>query len=190
MSSLKGLDITGIILAGGKSSRMGEDKGLKLHKGKPFIAHILKALESITDKILIITNNPAYTIFGYPCISDIIPDLGPVGGIYTGLTHTRTKQNLVLSCDVPFVNHMVLDKLISAYEPNFDIITFQDIPLITLYNESVINTFLESINKKRLSLRKTLSTLKVKSIPIEDTIAPYVKNINTQQQYKQATQWN
>ncbi|SEM22653.1 molybdenum cofactor guanylyltransferase [Aquimarina amphilecti] len=190
MSSTKDLDITGIILAGGKSSRMGQDKGLKLHRGKPFIYHIIKAIESITDRILIITNNPEYTIFGYPCISDVIPNLGPVGGIYTGLKHTKTAHNLVLSCDVPLIDSLVFNKLIASYESNFDVITFQDIPLITLYNKSVINTFLESINTKRLSLKQTLSALKVKSIPIEESIAPFIKNINTPKQYKEATQWN
>ncbi|WP_378176338.1 molybdenum cofactor guanylyltransferase [Aquimarina sp. SS2-1] len=183
-------NITGIILAGGKSSRMGQDKGLKLHNGKPFIEHILKATEAVTKKILIITANKDYQVFGYPCIPDIIPDQGPVGGIYTGLNHTETTQNLIISCDVPFVTPMVLHNLINAYDPDYDIVTYKDIPLITLYHKSVMSTFFESIEKKHLSLRQTLSTLKVKSIPIENSIAPFVKNINTRQQYKEATQWN
>ncbi|WP_298312742.1 molybdenum cofactor guanylyltransferase [uncultured Aquimarina sp.] len=182
--------ITGIILAGGKSSRMGQDKGLKLHNGKPFIQHIIQAIETITNKILIITGSADYQTFGYPCIADIIPDQGPVGGIYTGLKYTKTTQNLVLSCDVPFVKPVVLTNLISEYEPNYDVITYEDIPLITLYHKSVERTFFESIQKRRLSLRKTLSKLKVKSIPIEESVAPYVKNINTHQQYKEANQWN
>ncbi|WP_299441221.1 molybdenum cofactor guanylyltransferase [uncultured Aquimarina sp.] len=182
--------ITGIILAGGKSSRMGQDKGLKLHNGKPFIQHIINAIESVTNEILIITSSIDYEIFEYPCIPDLIPDKGPVGGIYTGLKHTKTEQNLVLSCDVPFVTSTVLNNLISEYESNYDVITYEDIPLITLYSKSAERIFFESIEKKRLSLRKTLSTLKVKSIPIEENIEPYVKNINTPQQYKEATQWN
>ncbi|MFD2565690.1 molybdenum cofactor guanylyltransferase [Aquimarina rubra] len=190
MNSGKGSDITGIILAGGKSSRMGQDKGLKLHNGKPFITHIIRAIEAVTNKIMIITASADYEVFGYPCIPDIIPDQGPVGGIYTGLNHTETTQNLILSCDVPFVTAMVLNNLITEYESDYDVITYKDIPLITLYNKSVMSTFFESIEKKRLSLRKTLSTLKVKSIPIEKSIAPFVKNINTHQQYKEATQWN
>ncbi|WP_299260832.1 molybdenum cofactor guanylyltransferase [uncultured Aquimarina sp.] len=182
-------DITGIILAGGKSSRMGQDKGLKLHNGKPFIQHIIHSIETITNKILIITGSSNYQIFGYPCIPDIIPDQGPVGGIYSGLKHTKTKQNLVLSCDVPFVKPLVLNNLISEYDPNYDVITYEDIPLITLYNKSVERTFFESIREQRLSLRKTLSKLNVKSIPVKESIAPYVKNINTHQQYKEANTW-
>ncbi|WP_299249328.1 molybdenum cofactor guanylyltransferase [uncultured Aquimarina sp.] len=186
----KDQDITGIILAGGKSSRMGQDKGLKLHRGTPFIQHIIQAIETITDKILIITGNTHYQTFGYPCVPDIIPDQGPIGGIYTGLKHTKTTQNLVLSCDVPFVKPLVLNNLISEYESNYDVVTYEDIPLITLYNKSVETTFFESIQKQHLSLRKTLSKLKVKSIPISESIEPYVKNINTPQQYKEASQWN
>ncbi|MDH7444166.1 molybdenum cofactor guanylyltransferase [Aquimarina sp. 2201CG14-23] len=183
-------NITGIILAGGKSSRMGQDKGLKLHKGIPFIQHIIKALEVVTSKILIITGNKEYTQFGYPCIQDIIPNQGPIGGIYTGLKHTQTEKNLVLSCDVPFITVPVLKNLIANDESDYNVITYEDIPLITLYNKSVAINFLESIEKKRLSLRKTLSTLKVKSIPVDQKIVPFVHNINTQQQYKNAIQWN
>ncbi len=183
-------NITGIILAGGKSSRMGQDKGLKLHNGKPFIKHIINAIQSITNEILIITSSVDYKVFDYHCIPDLIPNQGPVGGIDTGLKYTKTEKNLVLSCDVPFVTSAVLNNLISEYEPNYDVITYEDIPLITLYSKSAERNFFESIEKKRLSLRKTLSTLKVKSIPIGQSIEPYVKNINTPQQYKEATQWN
>ncbi len=183
-------DITGIILAGGKSSRMGQDKGLKLHNDQPFIQHIIRAIETITNKILIITANTDYEVFGYPCLSDIIPDQGPVGGIYTGLKHTETTQNLILSCDVPFVTSAVLNNLISHHDSDYDVITYKNVPLITLYNKEVLHNFSESISKKRLCLRETLSTLNVKSIRIEEAIAPYLKNINTPQQYIEAAQWN
>ncbi|MBW1297675.1 molybdenum cofactor guanylyltransferase [Aquimarina litoralis] len=182
------LDITGIVLAGGKSSRMGYDKGLKLHLGKPFISHIIKALETITKKIIIITSNKEYEIFGYPCMPDIIPNLGPVGGIYTGLKSTKTSQNLVLSCDIPFINDTVLFRLVSAYESNYDVISYEENPLISLYNTSVIDTFYESIQKRRLSLFKTIASLKVKNVPVENDIKPFIRNINTQQQYKEAIQ--
>ncbi|MHA7059818.1 molybdenum cofactor guanylyltransferase [Aquimarina sp. M1] len=181
-------DITGIILAGGKSSRMGQDKGLKLHNGQPFIQHVITAMQTSTDKILIITGSTDYEMFGYPCIPDSIPDQGPVGGIYTGLKHTDTAHNLILSCDVPFVTTAVLNNLIAEYESGYDVIAYEQVPLVALYNKSVQSNFLESIEKKRLSLRKTLSTLTVKSIPIKKNIKHYIKNINTPQQYKEAIQ--
>jgi len=184
------LDITGIILAGGKSSRMGQDKGLKLHDGIPFIKHIINALEPVTSNIFIITNSKEHQIFGLPCIPDIIKSQGPVGGIYTALKHTKTQQNLILSCDVPFVTSFVLENLIMQYDPDFDVITYKDNPLITLYDKRSANNFFESIQLDRLSLTKTLLTLKVKNIPVDQHIAPFIKNINTNKQYKKATQWN
>ncbi|MBQ4821053.1 molybdenum cofactor guanylyltransferase [Aquimarina sp. MMG016] len=190
MNISKNKHITGIILAGGKSSRMGQDKGLKLHQNKPFMQHIIDALSSITKNILIVTSQKEYQKFGYPCFSDIIPDQGPVGGIYTGLSHSETKNNIVLSCDIPFITAEVLVNLINQYDANYDVTTYESTPLVTMYHRSVIKQFLNSIEEKRLSLRKTLSLLKVKHIPIETHLMPFIQNINTHQQYKEAIQWS
>jgi len=157
MTPEKTNNITGIILAGGKSSRMGQDKGLKIHDGIPFIQHILKAMNLVTNEILIVTDNVRYKTFGYPCVSDMIPNKGPVGGIYTGLTYTKTSLNLVLSCDIPFITAPVLENLIADYDPNYDAIMYEDNPLIGLYHSATKGRFFESIQNNDLGLRKTLS---------------------------------
>ncbi|WP_299899225.1 molybdenum cofactor guanylyltransferase [uncultured Aquimarina sp.] len=190
MTLSKDTDITGIILAGGKSSRMGEEKGLKLHLGKPFISYIIEALETITNKIFIITKNEDYEVFGYPCISDDFPNLGPVGGIYTGLKNTLTSQNLILSCDIPFITPSVLQELVLKSDSDYDVITYEKTPLVSLYKSTVLPTFLESIRQNRLSLFRTMAALKVKNVPIRNDIRPFLENINTQQQYQEAIQWN
>ena len=185
----KDTDITGIILAGGKSSRMGEEKGLKLHSGKPFISYIIEAMETITNKILIITKNKDYEVFGYPCISDSYPNLGPVGGIYTGLKNTVTAQNMILSCDIPFITPSILQELVLQNDSDHDVITYENTPLVSLYKSTVLPTFFESIQLNRLSLFRTMATLKVKNIPVRNDMRPFLKNINTQQQYQEAIQW-
>ncbi|MDY8138156.1 molybdenum cofactor guanylyltransferase [Aquimarina sp. 2201CG5-10] len=190
MTTLQNQNITGIILAGGKSSRMGQEKGLKLHNGIPFIQHIIKAIESVTKNILIITNRLDYNQFGYPCYSDIIPNKGPVGGIYTGLSNTHTTHNIVLSCDVPFVTSSVLENLVLKHNTQYDVVQYEETPLVALYHQSTIKQFLKSIEEDKLSLKKTLSSLKVKNIPIKESIVPLIKNINTPQQYNEAIQWN
>lgn len=189
MTQKKKTNITGIVLAGGKSSRMGQDKGLKIHHGIPFIQYILKAMHVVTNETLIVTDNIRYEVFGYPCISDIIPNQGPVGGIYTGLTHTKTALNLVLSCDVPFITTPVLKHLIANHDPKYDVIMYEDIPLIALYQAATKDHFFENIQKNELHLRKTLSQLKVKDIPVNKNVLPFVKNINTPTQYKEAVLW-
>ena len=98
------MQATGIILAGGKSSRMGEDKGLVLLNGKPMIQYVIEALKEVVSDIIIISNNASYNKFRVPVYSDIIKDKGPVGGIYTGLYHSTTELNFCISCDVPMIS--------------------------------------------------------------------------------------
>ena len=103
-------NITGIILAGGKSSRMGTEKGLILYKNKPFVEHIIEAMNPLVDNIIIISNNKAYKSFGFRCYEDLIKNTGPLAGIYTGLRYSKTENNLIVSCDVPLINTVILIK--------------------------------------------------------------------------------
>lgn len=100
------------ILSGGKSSRMGEDKGLININEKPLISYLLDSLKKLDIKPNIITQNIRYNDFGMKNISDIITEKGPLGGIYTAL---KNEQNdvLVLSVDTPFYN---ADKIVSLLQ--------------------------------------------------------------------------
>src|SRR6202008_2205785 len=100
-------EITAIILAGGKSSRMKEDKGLVYFNGKMLVEHVIASAKKMTTRIIIITANPAYRQFGYPCTEDEMKEKGPLGGIFTGLVHSSTKKNLVLGCDLPFLSQQI-----------------------------------------------------------------------------------
>jgi len=83
--------ITGIILAGGKSSRMGMDKGFCALNGKPMVQYAIDILEQTCDSIIICSNNSDYELFDLPVIPDIIKDIGPMGGIYSGLKNSKTQ---------------------------------------------------------------------------------------------------
>lgn len=107
-------NITGIILAGGKSSRMGRDKGFVRINGAYMIEHVIAAVAPCVTSLIIIANTDDYKQFGYPVIKDIIPDCGPMGGIYTGLLHSSTKQNIVVSCDIPFITPAIISQLATA----------------------------------------------------------------------------
>ena len=91
------------ILCGGKSSRMGTEKGLISFKEKPFVQHIIDAVSPLSDKVYLVTENQDYERFGLPLVPDLVPDRGPVGAIYTALKHTSSSWNLILSCDVPAI---------------------------------------------------------------------------------------
>ncbi len=98
------IQVTGVILAGGKSRRMGRDKAfLPFGKGV-LIERVIEVVRAVTDDLLLITNTPEqYQRFGLPMVSDVIPEAGSLGGIYTGLVHAKTPYSLALACDMPFV---------------------------------------------------------------------------------------
>lgn len=95
--------ITGYILAGGKSSRMGSDKGLIPFHGDPLVLSIITQVQDAVNKTVIVSNNPEYQKFGLEVIADLIQGIGPAGGIYSALQHTKSNQLFIASCDMPFV---------------------------------------------------------------------------------------
>jgi len=107
-------DLTIAILAGGRSSRMGTDKAFVRVLGRPLIEEILGQSAGLGMESLIITNRPAeYAYLGVPLFGDVLPDKGPLGGLYTAL-HSATRPHvLCIACDMPFVVRPLLDYLIS-----------------------------------------------------------------------------
>ena len=142
--------ITGIILAGGKSSRMGTDKGFLNLNGKLFIEQIIEVLTPLVTEIIIVSNDSNYNKFNVKRVNDLIENAGPLAGIYSGLSASKAEKNLVLSCDIPLINSEVLNLLIQQIDDVSEIIQIESngktMPLIALYNkdcESVFNALLK-----------------------------------------------
>lgn len=110
------MDVTGIILAGGKSTRMGTDKGLHELCGKPLISYSIQVLSELCSTIIISTSSDAYQSFGYKTVADEIPGIGPIGGLYSALKQSKTENNLVLSCDLPFISKELLSFILKNSE--------------------------------------------------------------------------
>jgi molybdenum cofactor guanylyltransferase len=98
------MQVTGVILAGGQSRRMGRDKAfLPFGKGL-LIERVIEVVQQVTANVILITNTPErYQRFGLPMFSDVIAEAGSLGGIYTGLVSAKTPYSLCLACDMPFV---------------------------------------------------------------------------------------
>ncbi len=111
-------NITAILLSGGKSLRMGQDKGFLSFEGKYLVERMLDLLSPIFAQILIVAHKPEYQQFGYPVYADIIAEKGPLGGIYTGLSHSQTENNFVISVDMPFVLAEAIEYLLSKITPD------------------------------------------------------------------------
>lgn len=182
------MKITGIILAGGRSSRMGEDKGLVLLNKLPMISYVINALKEITDEIIIIANNKAYDQFGLPVYSDIILDKGPIGGIYTGLNYSKTELNIILSCDSPFMTSSFLKKLIEqSADYQITIPSYEERihPTIGIYKRDVVTILEQQIAANELKLLRTIEKVPNQIISFsssDSVIDPKIfSNINTKQ---------
>lgn len=96
-------NITGVILAGGKSKRMEENKSFLIWKEKPIIEIMISKMKEIFEEITLITNEKKlYEKFELPMFSDIYSG-GPLAGIHSALIHSVTDKIFVISCDMPLV---------------------------------------------------------------------------------------
>lgn len=109
--------VTGVILAGGKSRRMGQNKAFLRLGNDTLIGHVVQCMQSITDELLIITNNPdEYSRMNIEIRNDILQNAGTLGGIHSGLTHASNETVICVGCDSPFLKPNLLNYLISALE--------------------------------------------------------------------------
>jgi len=179
--------VTGIILAGGNSSRMGFDKGLTDFRGKPLIQYSIDILQGICSGIIISTNSPSYHQLGFPVQSDILPGAGPMGGIYSSLMHSETEHNLVLSCDTPFVTPALLQRLLEnakgyqvvlpASKPGFAE------PLIGYYNKNNTTAMLGFIEGGNVKLIDYIETTFYRFIPVYSDPDQFI-NLNTPEDFR------
>jgi len=106
--------VTGIILAGGKSKRMGENKALMGLGNDTLIGHVIERVRPITNELLLITNSPnEYASMGITIHGDFVKNAGALGGIHAGLTHATHDTVLCVGCDSPFIATNLLSYLAS-----------------------------------------------------------------------------
>jgi molybdopterin-guanine dinucleotide biosynthesis protein A len=184
------MEATGIILAGGKSSRMGQDKGLLLLNDKPLVKYVIEALSPIVQNIIIISNNEAYKKFGFPVYSDIVKKKGPAGGIYTALIHSSAEKNIILSCDTPFVSSELLSFLLLKSKV-FDVTVAEFNnkihPLIGVYSQCVLPSYKINLDKNHLKLMLINQSLNTNIVKVDEKFnnPKLFYNINTPKDLKQ-----
>ncbi|MFD1162001.1 MULTISPECIES: molybdenum cofactor guanylyltransferase [Hwangdonia] len=182
-------DITGIILAGGKSSRMGTDKGFLRLNNKPFVQYSIEALKPLVSEIIIVSDDLNYDVFGLKRVNDITKNAGPMAGICSGLEASSTDYNLILSCDIPLINSEILKKLIDAVDANSEIIQIENqgktMPLIALYKRHIKDTFNGFLQKGERRLRVAVKACISKNIKLEKAHEFSTMNVNTKEELKQ-----
>ena len=175
------MDCTGIILAGGKSSRMGTDKGMLELDGKPLITYAFEALSEICGNILISSSSESYKSFGHQVIADEIPGIGPIGGIYSALRKSKTEKNIVLSCDLPFVSKALLGYIMKnapGYQvavPWFGGQHYE--PLCAFYSLSMIEKIESYIHNGNYKLPDLFEEIKINRLVINNELEFYKESL-------------
>jgi molybdopterin-guanine dinucleotide biosynthesis protein A len=114
--------VSGIILAGGQSRRMGRDKAFIELGGKPIIQRALDAVRAVcTETIIVANDTETYARWGARVVSDVFPGKGALGGVFSGLQAAREVYALAVACDMPFLNVELLRYLVSL-APAFDVV--------------------------------------------------------------------
>jgi molybdopterin-guanine dinucleotide biosynthesis protein A len=114
--------VTAIILSGGKSSRLGQDKAFVKIEGIFLIKRQMNLLKQIFPKIIIVTNHPRkYRFREVKIVKDVVLHRGPLAGIYSGLLASDSFFNFVFACDLPFL-HPGLIKYMLSLKNGFDIV--------------------------------------------------------------------
>lgn len=106
-------NMTGVLVAGGKSRRMGRDKRLLELGGQTLLQRSLSVLQSLFDEVLIALAEPLpqLTGQGYRVVTDLIPNCATLGGLYTGLSSASHPRIFAVGCDMPFLNPAVIRRL-------------------------------------------------------------------------------
>jgi molybdopterin-guanine dinucleotide biosynthesis protein A len=186
--------LTGIILAGGKNSRIAMTKALIQLGDQTIIERTVQLFQQLFEEVIIVTNNLAdYGHLGAKLTSDLIPETGPLGGLYSGLMLSSSDYSFVVACDMPFIDPAIIRHLQNyTYLGSYDVIVpeFNGFiePLFAFYSQKCIPTILDHLNQKDFKIRSFYSRVKVKEVPCHhfNAIEKAFFNINTREDLLQA----
>ncbi len=192
------LPLTGFVLAGGGSRRMGQPKAHLILAGQTMLARQIRLLGRVASRVAVVGFQPDDAQSpDVPLFRDEMPGRGPLGGIYTGLLHTRTEYNLFLGCDLPFVTRRLLNYLARrAFEAAADatVPESRDGRLQTLcavYRRRARRAVQASLARGENKLRSFFPRVKCQVIPWRDLArtgfsASIFDNMNTPADYESA----
>jgi len=178
-------NIRGIVLAGGKSSRFGSNKALAKYQGTSLLKRALKLLKSLDlEPAIIASQDHDYSSFKYPCFQDELPEKGPLGGLYTAMTHFPESRLLVLTCDMPALTTGVLMPLLRKHKKKNRVTLYQIgsksyEPFPGVYESSLRDGILNRITENKLSMQSLFEDLPQKNILPWDKESQFFSNVNS-----------
>lgn len=191
--------VSGIVLAGGRSQRMGRPKALLRLGDMTIIERVVAVVAAVTTEVMVIANEPAaYSYLGVRLVADRVPGRGPLAGIHAGLLAAAGERAVVAACDLPFLEEAVLRHLLAASE-GYDV----TVPVVRGYPEPLVGVYaktcLPAVEKVLLASERPkvvdlYQCVRVHYVP-ESELAPLVNvaraflNVNTPGDWEKALAW-
>ena len=163
--------MTSIILAGGRSLRLGPSKALQVIEGKSLIQWVMDRLAILSTEIIIVTADgepmPCTSAVTIKTVSDVYPGKGPLAGIYSGLKASTSPRAIVVGCDMPFLSVGLLDYM-SRISSTFDVIVprIEDKmePLCAVYSRSCLAPIQGLLEQNELRINELFTMVRVRYI--------------------------
>ncbi len=184
--------INGLVLVGGKSSRMGTDKSDLVYHQQRQSEHVSSIMHPFCKTVYLSVgqSHMRQSSVLYPIIKDVRDNNGPMTGLYSAILFDAKLAWLILPCDLPFLDQAVLRKLINEINSDHDVICYfnkarnQAEPLVSIWNPSSFEKVKERYKAKQYSMYGLIQELKSKYIEMEDDSK--LMNVNTLEEYKEA----
>ncbi|GAB3805121.1 molybdenum cofactor guanylyltransferase [Virgibacillus kimchii] len=186
------MTVIGIILAGGKSSRMGENKALLPLGNQKVVEHIYDELFSLSDKVVVVANDPSlYSFLKCDIVSDRFREKGPLAGLETAFFHKKADAYIVSACDTPLINKDVYQHLFSNlhnYDAAVPVFDEQTHPLSGIYRRSALQAVQQQLDKGELKVKSFFENIYVNYVDefdgiSEKTLHRHFFNMNTRSDY-------
>jgi molybdopterin-guanine dinucleotide biosynthesis protein A len=188
--------MTGIVLAGGESRRMGVDKPFLKVAGMPMVERVINALRAAVDTVIVVTNKPdAYTAYNVEVTTDAFKHRSSLVGVYSGLLRSRDEYNFVVACDMPFLNSGLVRHMCGLATGECDAVLpkIGELiePLHAVYRKTLLPVIKEQIERGQPRLRNILVGKRIRYVTEEeigrfDPLRRSFINLNTVKEYEEA----
>lgn len=174
-------------MTGGKNSRMGGAKKLFLeYQGRTFLDYILEAMADFEKIYLSVESGKPYEHLQMPMVIDEIAEIGPLGGIYSGLRTCKEEAIFVVACDMPFISKEAIRLVWYTFQsdglPVIAEVNGRLHPLFGIYTKELLPHIEEMIQKKNYRMVQLVKRVGIKTIDLHD-FSKEMQNVNSQKEY-------
>lgn len=190
--------VTGVILAGGASSRMGTNKALMKVGEQTLIERVYATMAVLFPAVIVVTNTPdCYAFLSCPMAGDIYPGFGSIAGLHAGLCASGTERIFVAACDMPFLNPALIRLLCRSGDEYDAVVPLNSFglrePLHALYAKSALAPLQQAIEAGNKSILHVLDRMRTRLVSNDEfrSIAgaeESFRNVNTMEEFVQVTE--